>query len=81
LVENAVKHNVILANRPLLIEIETTKTGQLQMRNNIQRNNTGNVSNGVGLANVAAKYRTLSHTDIIIPDRDEHFTVLLPLLN
>ena len=81
LVENAVKHNIILASRPLLIEIATTEAGQLRVRNNLQRKNARNVSNGVGLANIAAKYQMLAQTDIIVRDEDEHFTVLLPLLN
>ncbi|GAB2566911.1 sensor histidine kinase [Spirosoma areae] len=81
LVENAVKHNVVLVDHPLLIEISTTETGQLQVRNNLQRKNGRIASNGVGLANIAAKYRMLAQTDIIIRDEDEHFTVLLPLLN
>lgn len=81
LVENAVKHNIVLNDRPLLIEISTTEDGQLRVRNNLQRKNGRVVSNGVGLANIAAKYRMLTQTDIIVQDEDEHFTVLLPLLN
>jgi two-component system LytT family sensor kinase len=81
LVENAVKHNIVMPNRPLLIEISTTEAGQLRVRNNLQRKNGRSVSNGVGLANIAAKYRMLTQTDILVEDQDEHFTVLLPLLN
>lgn len=81
LVENAVKHNVVLANRPLLIEIGTTNDRHLRVRNNLQRKNGHSSSNGVGLANIAAKYRMLSQTDIVIQDNDGYFTVLLPLLN
>ena len=81
LVENAVKHNVVLANRPLLIEIGTTENRQLRVRNNLQRKNGRSSSNGVGLANISAKYRMLTQTDIIIRDDDGYFTVLLPLLN
>ncbi|MDB5242142.1 MAG: hypothetical protein JWP57_2767 [Spirosoma sp.] len=81
LVENAVKHNVILANQPLIIEIDTTETGQLRVRNNLQRKNGRVLSNGVGLSNIADKYRMLAQTDIIIQDGDGHFTVLVPLLN
>lgn len=80
LIENAVKHNVVLPDRPLFIEISTTADGQLQVRNNIQRRNGRIVSNGVGLANIAAKYRMLNQSDIVVQDEDEYFTVLLPLL-
>ncbi|QMW04891.1 sensor histidine kinase [Spirosoma foliorum] len=80
LVENAVKHNVVLANRPLLIEIGTTKSGQLQVRNNLQRKHIRALSNGVGLANIMAKYRMLTPREIIVQTEGDHFTVLLPLL-
>ena len=81
LVENAVKHNIVLANRPLLIEIGTTEDRQLRVRNNLQRKNGRSSSNGVGLTNIAAKYRMLTQTDIVIQDADGYFTVLLPLLS
>ncbi|GAB3711782.1 hypothetical protein GCM10027592_49720 [Spirosoma flavus] len=81
LVENAVKHNVVLSDHPLLIEIATTKDGHLRVRNNLQRKNGRGSSNGIGLANIAAKYQMLAQTDIEIRDEDGHFTVLLPLLN
>lgn len=80
LVENAVKHNIVMASRPLLIEISTTDTGQLQVRNNIQRKTRHIAGNGVGLANIAAKYRMLVQTDISVRDDDGYFTVVLPLL-
>ncbi|GAB3989371.1 hypothetical protein GCM10028807_14130 [Spirosoma daeguense] len=81
LVENAVKHNIVMAEQPLKIEIATTSDGQLLVRNNLQRKNVHNASNGIGLANVAAKYQMLAQSTIVIEDEDEHFTVLLPLLN
>lgn len=81
LVENAVKHNVVRVDQPLLIEIGITQPGQLQVRNNIQRKQTRTISNGVGLANIAAKYRMLTQHDIVIDDQAGHFTVLLPLLD
>ncbi|GAB4016569.1 hypothetical protein GCM10028808_45430 [Spirosoma migulaei] len=80
LVENAVKHNIVLASRPLLIEIGTTASGQLRVRNNLQPKNIRAISNGVGLTNIIAKYRMLTPTDIVIKEEDGHFTVLLPLL-
>lgn len=81
LVENAVKHNVVLANRPLLIEIATTADKRLQVRNNLQPKNGKSSSNGIGLTNIAAKYRMLAQTDIVVQDKDGYFTVLLPILS
>lgn len=81
LVENAVKHNMVLVDSPLLIQISTTETGQLQVSNNLQRKNGRVDSNGVGLSNIVARYRMLTQADVIVRDQDGQFTVLLPLLN
>ncbi|MVM28544.1 hypothetical protein GO755_00770 [Spirosoma sp. HMF4905] len=80
LVENAVKHNIVMAGRPLLIEIDTTQTGQLRVRNNLQRKNVVVISNGIGLSNISAKYQMLTPNGISIQENNGHFTVLLPLL-
>ncbi|MBD2755347.1 histidine kinase [Spirosoma sp. BT704] len=81
LVENAVKHNVIHASKPLLIEIRTTDDGQLLVRNNRQRRTSGRIaSNQVGLSNISAKYRLLAQTDPVVLADDDYFTVMLPLL-
>ena len=81
LVENAVKHNVILASKPLSIDIATTPNQHLIVRNNLQRKTTRVASNKVGLANITAKYRLLAQSDVVIQEDTEHFTVVLPLLN
>ena len=86
LVENAVKHNVIHADKPLAIEIKSAPGGQLMVRNNLQRKTTRVLSNQVGLSNIRAKYRLLTGqrttpTDIVIDETGGYFTILLPLLN
>jgi hypothetical protein len=80
LVENAVKHNVIQANKPLKLELKIVE-GQLIVRNNLQRKTIRVASNQVGLTNIAAKYRLLAQTEPIISDDDGYFTVVLPLLS
>ena len=80
LVENAVKHNMVLVDSPLLIQISTTEAGQLKVSNNLQRRNGRVDSNGVGLSNIVARYRMLTQADVIVRDQDGQFTVLLPLL-
>ncbi len=81
LVENAVKHNVIQANKPLIIEIGTTSDDQLWVRNNRQRRVGGRIaSNQVGLSNITAKYRLLAQTDPLVLADDDYFTVIMPLL-
>jgi len=88
LVENAVKHNSMMPERPLIIDIAiTTLTDNqqqdcmlLMVRNNLQRKNKRGLSNGVGLANIAAKYQMLTSTQMVIEEDEHYFTVLLPLL-
>lgn len=87
LIENAVKHNVIHAGKPLTIEIKSTSNGHLLVRNNLQRKPTRRVlSNQIGLSNIQARYRLLAQRyttplEIRINESDGYFTVILPLLN
>ncbi|GAA4453366.1 histidine kinase [Nibrella saemangeumensis] len=80
LVENAVKHNIVKSNKPLLIEIQSTPEGRLMIRNNLQRKRTPVASNRVGLSNIAAKYQLLSKDEMEIRETESHFIVTVPLL-
>lgn len=79
LVENAVKHNAILPESPLVVEI-LTRGPLLIVQNNLQRKNTSVPSNKVGLANIATKYRLLGQRKITIREEAGQFVVTLPLL-
>lgn len=78
LVENAVKHNVILPESPLLVEI-FTQDEQLVVQNTLQRK-TALHSTKVGLANIATKYKLLGPYAISIREEAERFVVAVPLL-
>ena len=80
LVENAVKHNVILPGQPLTIAIETDEQARLMVRNNLQRKSSRVVSNGVGLSNILTKYRILSQIQPLVHDDGQSFVVTLPLI-
>jgi two-component system, LytTR family, sensor kinase len=80
LVENAVKHNVVLPEQPLHISIRTEAGNRLVVSNNLQRKNTRILSNQVGLTNIATQYRLLGGGEIRVDDDDQFFTVTLPLL-
>lgn len=80
LVENAVKHNVVQAKRPLLVDISTTPTGQLMVRNNLQRKSGRVLSHGIGLNSIATQYQMMDQAEIGVQENDGYFTVLLPLL-
>lgn len=80
LLENAVKHNVVLPEQPLCIRVETKTDGMLVVRNNLQRKSTRVVSNQVGLATIATQYRLLGGGEVQVEDDNRFFAVTLPLL-
>ncbi len=83
LVENAVKHNVILPGRPLHIDIATTPQGRLRVRNNLQKKAAragGFESTRIGLANIQSRYQLLAQPAPLIEADASYFTVTLPLL-
>ncbi|WP_266363693.1 histidine kinase [Tellurirhabdus rosea] len=80
LVENAVKHNIALPDQPLLIRIRIAEAGKLVVENTLQRKMLRVESNGVGLSNIASKYRLLGSALPMFEERDGWFRVTLPLL-
>lgn len=80
LVENAVKHNVVLTGKPLTITIQTDNLANLHVQNNVQKKKQGVVSNGVGLANILAKYEMLGQPKPFVRETGGHFIVALPLI-
>ena len=80
LVENAVKHNIVLPDRPLNIEIATDSAGFLTVRNNLQRKSVRVASNGVGLSNILTQYRVMGQPTPTILDNGQEFSVTLPLI-
>ncbi|WP_234734374.1 sensor histidine kinase [Tellurirhabdus bombi] len=80
LVENAVKHNVVLTSKPLKVEIRTDALANLHVCNNLQKKKQGVVSNGVGLSNIIAKYEMLGQPFPTIRQEGGQFTVALPLI-
>jgi two-component system LytT family sensor kinase len=80
LVENAVKHNIILPEQPLVIEITTTAEGNVRVINNLQRKPSRVISNGVGISNILSKYQMLSQPSPTVHEHNGHFLVILPLI-
>ncbi len=82
LLENCIKHNVISASRPLLVEI-FTENGGLVVRNNQQpKRNVSEPSSGTGLQNIDARFRLLAGgRGIEVAEGGGFFTVRLPLVN
>jgi hypothetical protein len=79
LLENAVKHNQVSARKPLLVTIQT-ETSSLVVTNNSQPKRSVTTSNGMGLSNIAAKYKLLNQPDVVILSEAEQFSVRVPLI-
>jgi sensor histidine kinase YesM len=80
LVENAVKHNMILKDKPLQILIMTTNSAKLVVTNNLQRKDRMVSSNKVGLTNIVKKYRLMKKEEISVRDDGKEFAVIVPLI-
>ncbi|WP_234735388.1 sensor histidine kinase [Tellurirhabdus bombi] len=81
LIENAVKHNIVLASKPLCIDISLTTSGQLMVRNNFQKRPVRIETNQAGLSSIVAKYRLLNKQEVTVQNTGTHFAVLIPLLS
>jgi LytS/YehU family sensor histidine kinase len=80
LVENAVKHNVILKARPLHIQIKIDKTDRyLLVSNNLQRKNN-ELRTGTGLSQLEKKLNVLNAGKLRIEENASSFSVALPLI-
>ncbi len=81
LVENAVKHNTALKNKPLTIEINTDANERLVIKNNLQKKTTRVDSSKIGLKNIQDKYLLLNQQQIRIDETVTHFIITLPLIH
>jgi Histidine kinase len=80
LVENAVKHNNVLKEKPLIIEISTPGNGRLVVKNNLQKKTISVDSSKIGLNNIKEKFRLLEQPGVEINETATEFIVRLPLL-
>lgn len=79
LMENAIKHNIVSADKPLKIEV-FAENGSLVVRNNLQRKNQLHESTGIGLENIRNRYKLLSDKIVTVTENGNVFTVSIPLL-
>lgn len=82
LIDNAIRHNVVSAEHPLKISIKTTATGQLEVRNNLQKRAVRMPLNNAGLGTLISRYKLLFNQagTIQVKEDETSFTVLLPLI-
>lgn len=79
LLENAVKHNVVTASRPLHIKVHEVG-GMLVVSNNLQEKQVVKKSSGVGLQNIKQRYNILTDREVNIQKSASEFSVSLPML-
>ena len=79
LVENAIKHNIVSASRPLVVEIYT-ENGYIVVRNNLQRKANPESGTHFGLQSLAKRYQLISNKTVLTEETSGYFTVKIPLL-
>lgn len=81
MVENAVKHNVVSNKYPLTVTIMTEEDGgTVVVSNPIQPKKEAETGAGIGLANIADRYRLKWKTEIVVDESEGFFTVTIPLI-
>ncbi|MBD2755344.1 histidine kinase [Spirosoma sp. BT704] len=80
LVDNAVKHNTMSTGKPLVICIDVTPDGWLQVINNRQQRTIRLEAIRAGLVSLVARYELLSSEAVVVETTDDYFKVALPLL-
>ncbi|MBX3257869.1 MAG: histidine kinase [Chitinophagaceae bacterium] len=80
LLENAIKHNIVTEEDPLLIEIYTNEANQLVVKNNLNIKHFVETSNRQGLASLRSLYSYFSDRAVEIESTETYFTVKVPLL-
>jgi LytS/YehU family sensor histidine kinase len=79
LIENAIKHNRVAEDEPLIINIFTDNK-YLVVENNLQRKDFVETSNKRGLKNMISLYKYLADRPLKIETTPDYFTVKIPLL-
>lgn len=80
LFENAIKHNIVSSEKPLLIKLFITGENTLVVENNLQPKISSPHSTGLGLKNIKNRYEILSSGNIEIINDERTFKVVVPLL-
>ncbi len=80
LVENAIKHNEISAEKNLTISIIASST-ELELRNNSQLRKNTEPGSKTGLQNIKDRYKYFTEKEIQVIQDENYFVVKIPLLN
>lgn len=81
MLENAIKYNVVLKDKPLLVRIQTMGNDQIIIINNLQPRLSIAPFHNIRLENVAKKYPFLNRPGIEMKITKNRFFVTIPLIN
>lgn len=79
LVENAIKHNMVTKEKPLVVSI-STENDCIVVKNNLQSREENTTSTGIGLSNLRQRYLLLSDLKPSFIVENEHYIAKLPLI-
>ncbi len=79
LIENAIKHNEISSEKPLIIAVSVFEN-HLVVANNLQLRINNEVSTKTGLQNIKDRYKYFTDKDIEVIQNQNLFTVKIPLI-
>lgn len=80
LAENAIKHNALSPEKPLVISLEV-KNGFLMISNNLQQRQAAVKSTGIGLYNLKEKYKILSEVQPEFKTEGRRYVASIPLIS
>jgi two-component system, LytTR family, sensor kinase len=80
LVENAVKHNRMSDEQPLVVYFQS-RGNYLVVVNWIQPRPQNEPSTGLGLQNIINRYKLLTEKPVLVTEKDESFIVKIPFLS
>jgi two-component system, LytTR family, sensor kinase len=80
LVENAVKHNIVSKQQPLVVEIFTVAGNKMVVNNNLQKRQQKEKSTNIGLNNIRSKYALMKQKGFQLVEGENFFMVVLPLV-
>lgn len=79
LIENAVKHNRMSSEKPLVVTIQK-QHDTLVVRNCVQLRPKAEESTGLGLQNIISRYKLLTAKPVVVDRKETEFVVQIPLL-
>ncbi len=80
LVENAIKHNEVSSEHPLLVDIMSTEQGHVIIRNKIRKKELTEKSLGMGLENLRKQVAFFSEDSLLVEDKEDFFVVRIPTI-